>query len=76
MKIALFSMDIIITKLPQTEFKSRIMGDGMRNYSIYIIKNKTEFTNLYQYLSEKIINNLSNRYCHSYHPHLHMECCH
>ena len=26
-KIALFSMDNIITKLPQTEFKSEIMGD-------------------------------------------------
>ena len=34
----------------------------MRNYSIYTLKTKLEFTNLYQYLGEKIINNLNNRY--------------
>ena len=34
----------------------------MRNYSIYTLKTKLEFTNLYQYLSEKDYNNLSNRY--------------
>lgn len=28
----------------------------MRNYSIYTLKTKLEFTNLYQYLSEKDYN--------------------
>ena len=40
----------------------------MRNYSIYTLKTKLEFTNLYQYLSEKDYKQLEQQIlCHSYH---------
>ena len=40
----------------------------MRNYSIYTLKTKPEFTNLYQYLSEKDYKQLEQQIlCHSYH---------
>ncbi len=35
----------------------------MRNYSIYTLKTKLEFTNLYQYLSEKDYKQLEQN-CH------------
>lgn len=39
----------------------------MRNYSIYTLKTKLEFTNLYQYLSEKDYKQLEQQIlCHSY----------
>ena len=41
---------------------------NMRNYSIYTLKTKLEFTNLYQYLSEKDYKQLEQQIlCHSYH---------
>lgn len=41
---------------------------SMRNYSIYTLKTKLEFTNLYQYLSEKDYKQLEQQIlCHSYH---------
>lgn len=40
----------------------------MRNYSIYTLKTKLEFTNLYQYLSEKDYKQLEQQIlCYSYH---------
>ena len=40
----------------------------MHNYSIYTLKTKLEFTNLYQYLSEKDYKQLEQQIlCHSYH---------
>ena len=40
----------------------------MRNYSIYTLKTKLEFTNLYQYLGEKDYKQLEQQIlCHSYH---------
>ena len=40
----------------------------MRNYSIYTLKTKLEFTNLYQYLGEKDHKQLEQQIlCHSYH---------
>ena len=40
----------------------------MRDYSIYTLKTKLEFTNLYQYLSEKDYKQLEQQIlCHSYH---------
>lgn len=40
----------------------------MRNYSIYTLKTKPEFTNLYQYLNEKDYKKLEQQIlCHSYH---------
>ena len=40
----------------------------MRNYSIYTLKTKPEFTNLYQYLSGKDYKQLEQQIlCHSYH---------
>lgn len=39
----------------------------MRNYSIYTLKTKPEFTNLYQYLNEKDYKKLEQQIlCHSY----------
>ena len=41
---------------------------SMRNYSIYTLKTKPEFTNLYQYLSGKDYKQLEQQIlCHSYH---------